>query len=349
APVGLGATEHPFTIMKTSDIIGIASMVDATETTHTVSIELDTSFKTPVYEMGTVTKAFAMEAEGIYVCTDISLTDIIPRAVYNVTWDSEIYKCEGSVREDGTSFWLGDDGTNTSDYPFKIEITSGTASVMCFEEGNTHTIGVELDINQDEILDSVEIELDFSNGNQTIEAGEGYVVKTAVIQKPDTLTPENILADVNIAGIIGTATAGGGGGNIVTSTGTFTGVTNTVKEITHNLGIVPDLIYFHCETKPTTTAGTARMGIGFSKKMMEKIGLTNFSEFIFISRKYSSSSSYFTYATSFSMSNIHVHDWETSTLACINSVNDKTFKVGSSVAYPENNTVYTWIAIGGLT
>ena len=39
-----------------------------------------------------------------------------------------------------------------------------------------------------EIVENIPVVLDFSNGNQTIQAPEGMAVKSAIIQKPDTLT-----------------------------------------------------------------------------------------------------------------------------------------------------------------
>lgn len=56
-----------------------------------------------------------------------------------------------------------------------------------------------------EPLDSVPITLDFSEGDQTVDAPEGYVVRSAVVKKPDTLLPENITEGVEIAGVVGTA------------------------------------------------------------------------------------------------------------------------------------------------
>lgn len=57
-------------------------------------------------------------------------------------------------------------------------------------------------------LDNVPITPDFSGGDQTIDAPEGYVVRSAVVKKPDTLLPENIIKGVEVAGIIGTKDAG---------------------------------------------------------------------------------------------------------------------------------------------
>ena len=56
-----------------------------------------------------------------------------------------------------------------------------------------------------ETLENVPVTLDFSGGDQTITAPDGAVVKSAIIQKPETLIPENIAKDVEIAGVVGVA------------------------------------------------------------------------------------------------------------------------------------------------
>ena len=61
-------------------------------------------------------------------------------------------------------------------------------------------------------VEGVEIALDFSGGDQTVKAADGTLVKSAVIKKPDTLKAENIVKDVEIAGVVGTSEGGGGGG-----------------------------------------------------------------------------------------------------------------------------------------
>ena len=60
-----------------------------------------------------------------------------------------------------------------------------------------------------EAVESVEVEADFSDGDMQISAPDGYLVKSAVIKKPETLKPENIAKDVEIAGITGTHEGGG--------------------------------------------------------------------------------------------------------------------------------------------
>ena len=57
------------------------------------------------------------------------------------------------------------------------------------------------------LLEGVEVEPDFSTGDYAINTAEGEAIKSASVKKPETLLPENILKDVNIAGVTGTAEA----------------------------------------------------------------------------------------------------------------------------------------------
>lgn len=55
-----------------------------------------------------------------------------------------------------------------------------------------------------EAVENVPIELvDLSSGSQTVVAPEGTLVKSAVIQKPDSLVPANVAKGVEIAGVTG--------------------------------------------------------------------------------------------------------------------------------------------------
>ena len=58
--------------------------------------------------------------------------------------------------------------------------------------------------SQGEAVSDVPISLDFTNGNQIIEAPEGMLVKSAVLLKPDDLIPDNIIEGAEIGGIAGT-------------------------------------------------------------------------------------------------------------------------------------------------
>lgn len=90
-----------------------------------------------------------------------------------------------------------------------------------------------------EILENLPVPLNFSGGNQTITAPDGTAVKSAIIQKPDGLIPENIAEGVNIAGIIGALAAGGGAVKMACGACSYFAIERT---ITHNLGVIPDLI-----------------------------------------------------------------------------------------------------------
>lgn len=67
-----------------------------------------------------------------------------------------------------------------------------------------------------ETLENLPITLDFSEGDQSVAAPEGYLVKSAIIKKPDTLVAENIAKGVEIAGILGTHEGGGSAETLVT-------------------------------------------------------------------------------------------------------------------------------------
>ncbi len=84
------------------------------------------------------------------------------------------------------------------------------AGVIGIYEGEKHTI-----------VNDMNIELDFTDGDQLLNVPEGYAVESAILKKPETLIPENIAKDVDIAGVIGTHEGGGGGTAEGCSTVTF--------------------------------------------------------------------------------------------------------------------------------
>lgn len=59
-----------------------------------------------------------------------------------------------------------------------------------------------------EALDGVEIVPDFSVGDMQITVPEGYLARSAVVKRPETLVPANIAKGVTIAGITGELTGG---------------------------------------------------------------------------------------------------------------------------------------------
>lgn len=69
---------------------------------------------------------------------------------------------------------------------------------------DTPTSGKRATFTYGTLLSGVEIGLNLKNGDQKISVPEGSLVKEAVVKKPTTLIPENILAGVDIAGVVGT-------------------------------------------------------------------------------------------------------------------------------------------------
>lgn len=53
------------------------------------------------------------------------------------------------------------------------------------------------------LMDGVEIELAMAGGDQKISVPDGYLVKKATLKKPETLLPEHIKKNVEIAGVVG--------------------------------------------------------------------------------------------------------------------------------------------------
>lgn len=69
---------------------------------------------------------------------------------------------------------------------------------------DTTTEGKQQTYTKGVVAEGVEVPLDLAEGDQVIQAPEGYLVKQATIKKPDTLLPENIKAGETVAGVAGT-------------------------------------------------------------------------------------------------------------------------------------------------
>ena len=54
------------------------------------------------------------------------------------------------------------------------------------------------------------VDLSMAAGDQTVQADDGYSLSVVILRKPDTLLPENIKKDVEIAGVTGTLEVTGG-------------------------------------------------------------------------------------------------------------------------------------------
>lgn len=81
-----------------------------------------------------------------------------------------------------------------------------TSITLDTPEGEELTIGINNEVEKS-------VDLDFSNGNMIVVPEGDDVFSKVEIQKPENLIPDNIAEGVDIAGIIGTLVAGGGGGD----------------------------------------------------------------------------------------------------------------------------------------
>lgn len=66
------------------------------------------------------------------------------------------------------------------------------------------TNGEKLPFSYGEAQSEVPIELDFTDGDMEVTAGNGTLVKSAVIKKPTDLEPENVRYSKKIGGVVGT-------------------------------------------------------------------------------------------------------------------------------------------------
>lgn len=154
-------------------------------------------------------------------------------SIYLVVWNDVCHICEAkNVEYNGIpAIALGNGiawgGENTEE-PFAIgeipeeyvSMTGGVHGLIIPLDGSTKFKAggyfiCENSGSNENVLEDLPITLNFSNGNQTVTAPEGSLVKSAIIQKPDTLVPENVVQGINIAGIIGAATTVEGSGTVV--------------------------------------------------------------------------------------------------------------------------------------
>lgn len=185
-----------------------------------------------------------------------------------------------------------------------------------------------------EAVENVRIVPDFSGGDMTVQAAQGTLVKSAVIQMPETLVPENIAEGVDIAGVVGTLT-GGGGGTVIAKTGSYTATSATgVQTVTHGLGVVPDLIRIYAEEY--STSGSFAVVIGKSAALQALTG--------------TSGQDILNYNTSgFSLSTAGAIDEPSGGLGQIYGATENVFKLGGSWVRHISGATYNWEVIAGLT
>ena len=268
---GMEDTGEPFIILNgTEGEMMLIALQTPAGSDISVSVQIIVSSEIQLENAQLSFALFNRNGVTAFANADNGLAGLIPNLSYTVTWDGTPYPCTAvSIPEIDTIIMgnLIDFGLN-ADYPFMLMCESGVVAVISiFDTADaTHTVSI---IPQcDTVVENIEIPLDFSAGNQLINAGSGYVVKSATLLKPDTLIPENIANGVNIAGVIGSLAAGGGG-DIKAEYKTFT-ATSSMQTRTHGLGKVPDIIIVGTNTFST---GKLVYVVGFSSAMISKFGL----------------------------------------------------------------------------
>lgn len=115
------------------------------------------------------------------------------------------------------------------------------------------------------------VSANFASGDMVIEPDDGTVLSQVTVKKPSTLIPGNIKEDVNIAGILGTLAAAGGGSAKVEFSQFADDLSGTMFTTGHSLGVVPDLVIAVGKPQAISTNG-AYVLIGYNKKFANKIG-----------------------------------------------------------------------------
>ena len=181
--------------------------------------------------------------------------------------------------------------------------------------------------------EEVAVDLDFSEGDMVIAPEEDKVFSTVKIPKPDTLIPENIAKGVDIAGIVGTLAAGGGGSGKV-AYGFLTPTVSTPNTITHDLGVVPDIIFVYFATSVTGTRNTARVLHGVSTAFGNKNGVTNSNQILTLP------------SSGWNLAETFYGTYVDSRTSGLGNANETQFTINAKLA---TGYKYLWVAIGGLT
>lgn len=186
---------------------------------------------------------------------------------------------------------------------------------------NTVGGGTKEFIDPDTVPQAVEktIDPDFSDGDMEVIPEDGQVFSKVGISKPNNLMPGNIAEGVDIAGIIGTLAAG--------SSARFACGNPTVmsRTITHNLGVMPDLVIAFITPGSGATRTEDYIAVYMSDVLKNAIG-ASFNAF---------RAGCATTGTTFTSKT-------TTPLSC--TTTEITFDISVKISKP-----YYWIAIGGLT
>lgn len=250
----------------------------------------------------------------------ISLTDTDANGIHTVA----IYKDEPDSG--------GDDDVENGD-EIVLKYFSGEEkkfSGIEMVELKTSDGGTQL-FSKGEAVENVPIVLDFSEGDQIVTAPDGMLVKSAVIQTPPNLVPENIPEGIDIAGILGTRKDGGGLMEPVMKRGYYTATTTGSMYVTHNLGMLPDYVLIASNASVSSSLAINSVA-AFSEEMVGDV----YNQTLTIQGTASGSTMQF-------KSSIY----EKESTVPISEVTPTRFKVGGSYGKHVSGGTYQWLVIGG--
>ena len=185
--------------------------------------------------------------------------------------------------------------------------------------------------------EAVTVALNLANGNQTVLPSEGKVLSSVTIEKPATLLPENVAEGVDIAGVIGTLAASGGG--IKFACGSFTPTSKYNYVFTHDLGVVPDFVFVYSTGSSTSVSVVTIYVAGVSNAFESKYGAS-----INKAIGYAVASGDKYWYDQGSIAGI-----DTVSEMPLNSANESTIRIGTMNMPLTTSHKYRWFAFGGLT
>jgi len=171
---------------------------------------------------------------------------------------------------------------------------------------------------------------DFSGGDQVITPEAGQLFSALTVQKPETLRPENIAKDVNIAGVWGNYI---GGHDVVSASGTFTATGTGPQVVTMNLGVIPDVIFVMAYRY---NAGYLTHCFGVSSDLAEKIDFEPQPSMLYNTNPVQISG-----GSSIDAADSYGNGF-------ISEATPASFKIGGSILKLYSGNTYYWYAMGGL-
>ena len=137
----------------------------------------------------------------------------------------------------------------TENWDGSTEVHPGVESVSLETEDG----GEKEFILKDLVAEPVEktVELDFSGGDMIVTPKKGQAFSSILIPKPETAVPENIREGVNLAGLIGVFSGGGGGAIVKYGEFTTPASVRAGMRISVDIGFIPDILLVFVKTYPT--------------------------------------------------------------------------------------------------